>query len=232
MKSLLIPSALFAAVLAPLWAAPAQAEPLPAEPATVFLKHHEEIQLAWTDTGLRLTSEADEWSFVPVEALVDLGQYLIRHEDTGQCLTADFSGGEETVPVTLADCADALAWQAAFDDAPFHDDYRFAAPEGHFLGLEQDADVVEGAQVHAVLETTGSKHHQEWHLAVPDAPPSESPTPSLSAEAPTSAAAAQPQLPSTGTGLGAVAGAGAVALAGGAALLMWWQRRRALRTHW
>jgi LPXTG-motif cell wall-anchored protein len=232
-KALLIPSALLAAVVAPLWAGPAQAEQLPSEPAQIALKEHDDLPLAWTDTGLRLSADHDEWTFRPVEAMMDLGEHQIRHEDTGQCLTADTSGGEETVPVALADCADAIAWQVVFDDAPFHDDFRFVAPDGHFLGLESGSDVVEGAEVKAVLETNGSKHHQEWHLAAPDAPPSESPSPSLSpSTAPTSPAAAQPQLPSTGTGLGAVAGAGAVALAGGAALIVWWQRRRALRTHW
>jgi LPXTG-motif cell wall-anchored protein len=232
-KALLIRSALLAAAAAPLWAAPAQAEQLPSEPAQVHLKEHEAIPLAWTDTGLRLTADHDEWTFQPVEALIDLGAHLIRHEDTGQCLTADTSGGEETVPVTLADCADAIPWQVVFDDAPFHDDFRFVAPDGHFLGLEEDADVVEGAAVLAVLETTGSKHHQEWRLAAPDAPPSESPSPSLSpSTAASMSPAAQPQLPNTGTGLGAAVGAGIVALAAGAALLMWWQRRRALRTHW
>jgi LPXTG-motif cell wall-anchored protein len=229
----LIPSALLAAAVAPLWADPAQAEQLPSEPAQVQLKEHEAIPLAWTDTGLRLTADHDEWTFQPVEAFIDLGAHLIRHEDTGQCLTADTSGGEEAVPVTLADCADAIAWQAVFDGTENHHDFRFVAPDGHFLGLEEDTDAVEGAQVLAVLETTGSRHSQEWRLAAPDAPPSESPSPSLSPSAAASMSpAAQPQLPSTGAGLGAAVGAGIVALAGGAALIVWWQRRRALRTHW
>jgi LPXTG-motif cell wall-anchored protein len=233
-KALLIPSALLAAAVAPLWAAPAQAEQLPSEPAHVHLKGHEAIPLAWTDTGLRLTADHDAWTFQPVEALVDLGAYLIRHEDTGQCLTADTSGGEETVPVTLVDCADAIAWEVVFNDLPSHEDFRFVAPDGHFLGLESGSDAVEGTEVMAVLETNGSKHFQEWRLAVvaPTPPQSESQSPSLSAEAPASPAAAAPQLPSTGTGLGAAVGAGIVALAGGAALIVWWQRRRALRTHW
>jgi LPXTG-motif cell wall-anchored protein len=228
----LLRSAVLAAAAVPLWAAPAQAEPLPSEPAHVHLKDHVEIPLAWTDTGLRLSAEADEWTFRPVEALVDLGAYLIRHEGTGQCLTADASGGEETVPVDLVDCADALAWEVVFNDAQSHGDFRFAA-DGYFLGLEKDADAVEGAAVLAVLEVTGSKHIQEWRIAVPDAPASESPSPSP-APSPSESMSpvAQPQLPSTGTGLGAAVGAGIVALAGGAALIVWWQRRRALRTHW
>lgn len=229
-------TALIAAALVPFWAAPAHAQSLPTEPAQMFLKDHVDIPLAWTDAGARLTADYDEWTFRSAETLLDLGAYQIRHEDTGQCLTTDTTGGGAAFPVTLADCADALAWQVEFHDIPSHKDFRFITPDGYYLGLEDGDDAVEGAEVLAVdLDTGVTKHFQEWHLEVLGAPPSERPSPSdspsPSADVSTSPVA-QPQLPTTGAGLGVTAGAAAVALAGGAALILWWQRRRALRSHW
>lgn len=230
-------TAIAAAIAVPLWAAPASAQtgPLPAEPTVVYLKDHVDIPLAWTDTGARLTAAFDEWTFRSVEALIDLGNYQIIHEDTGQCLTTDTSGGAETVPVALADCADALTWQIVFNDAPTHRDFRFKTPDGYFLGLEDGDDAAEGAEVLAVKPESGaSQHHHEWNLAVLGAPVvPEPPSPSESPSAEVSASpAAQSKLPATGAGLGAAIGASAVALTGGAALVLWWQRRRALRSHW
>jgi hypothetical protein len=229
-------TALVAAAVIPFWAAPAQAQSLPTEPAQVFLKDHEDLPLAWTDAGARLSADYDEWTFRSVEALLDLGGYQIRHEDTGQCLTTDTAGGGAAFPVTLADCAEALAWQVEFHDIPSHEDFRFITPDGYYLGLEDGDEVVEGAEVLAVdLDTGVTKHFQEWRLEVLGAPPSESPSPSGSPSPSADVSvspAVQAQLPATGGGLGAAIGGGAVAVAGGAALVLWWQRRRALRSHW
>jgi LPXTG-motif cell wall-anchored protein len=219
-----------------LGAAPAHAQELPGEGAKLFLKNHEEVPLAFTDDGAVLSADHDLWGFIAVEALNDLGEYHLQHDDTGQCLTADTAVATETIPVALADCADALAWEIVWNDVPSHNDFRFITTDGYYLGLEDGADAVEGAEVQAVLPETGaSRHFQEWHIAfAPTQPPSESPSTSESPspDASTSPAAAQPKLPTTGAGLGAMIGAGAVALVGGAAALLWWQRRRALRSDW
>lgn len=250
-------AALVAAAAVPLWAAAAHAQPvaqsLPAESAKVFLKDHEDIPLAWTDGGARLTADYDAWTFQAVEALVDHGTYRIRHEETGQCLTADTSGGGKSAPVSLADCADAVAWNAVFDDTRGHDDYRFITPDGYHLGIQDRDDAVEGAEVLAVkLRANTTKHFQEWRLAVVGAPPpsespspGESPTPGESpslggapapGETPSAGDAtspvAQAKLPTTGAGLGITAAAATLAVAAGAVLVLWWQRRRVLRSHW
>ncbi|MQM27185.1 LPXTG cell wall anchor domain-containing protein [Glycomyces albidus] len=216
-------------------AAAAQAEPVPEEPSRLFLKDHEDIPLAVSGGEAVLSADADLWTLRAVEALLDLGEYQIVHDESGQCLTADTSGGEAAVPVVLADCADAVAWGVVYHDVPSHRDFRFTGPDGYFLGLLDDASAVEGAAVLAVApETDHSLHFQEWRFAAADAPPPTSapPNEAVSASEAATSAAAQPKLPSTGGAAGAAVGAGAVALAGGTALVLWWQRRRALRSHW
>lgn len=216
-------------------AAAAQAEPVPEEPSRLFLKDHEDLPLAESGGEAVLSADADLWALRPVEALHDLGEYQIVHDATGRCLTADTSGGEVSVPAVLADCADAVAWTTVYHDVPSHNDFRFTTPDGYYLGLIDNASAVEGAPVLAVdSDRDQSKHYQEWRFAAAEEPPASSAPPSESvpsSEDPTSPAA-QPQLPSTGGAAGAAVGAGTVALAGGTALVLWWQRRRALRTHW
>ncbi|MEU6249788.1 LPXTG cell wall anchor domain-containing protein [Glycomyces sp. NPDC047010] len=228
---------LAAAALVP--AAPAQAaDPVPEGPVRMYLKDHEDLPLAQQDGAIRLTAEADLWTLRPVEALQDLGEYQIVHDGDGKCLSTDTSGGGETAPVFLAECSGADAWTVIFDDVPSNSDFRFITTDDYYLGLAHDADAVEGAEVVSVALGDGaspSRHFQEWlFAAVPPETPSPSPSEEVSSsEAPsTTPAAAQPQLPTTGAGLGAAIGAGAVALAGGAALVLWWQRRRALRGQW
>ncbi|WP_198667018.1 RICIN domain-containing protein [Glycomyces dulcitolivorans] len=227
MKALILRICAITAVALVAWPAPARAQTLPEDPAKLFLKEHEDIPLAVQGGAAVLSADFDLWTLRPVEAMQDLGEYQIVQDSSGQCLTADTSGGEETVPVVLADCADALAWTTVYNDAPAQQDFRFTTADGYFLGLADDASAVEGAPILAVdPESDQSRHFQEWLFATPP-PESPSPTPSESTSPPP-----QPQLPTTGTALGALGAAGAVALAGGAALVLRHQRRRALRGHW
>ncbi|MFB9660640.1 RICIN domain-containing protein [Glycomyces mayteni] len=225
-----------AAALVP--AVPAHAaDPVPEGPVRMFLKDHQDLPLAQKDGAVRLTAEGDLWTLRAVEALQDLGEYQIVHESDGKCLSTDVSGGGETAPVFLAECDSADVWTVVFDDVPSNSDFRFITTDDYYLGLAHDADAVEGAEVVSVDLADGaspSRHFQEWlFAAVPPETPSPSPSEEVSSEAPsTTPPAAQPQLPTTGAGLGAAIGAGAVALAGGAALVLWWQRRRALRSDW
>lgn len=237
MKARILPATL-AAAAALLPAAPAQAaDPVPDEPVRMYLKDHPDLTLAQQNGAVRLAADGDLWTLRAVEALQDLGEYQVVRESDGKCLSADVSGGGETAPVFLADCAGADAWNVVFDDAQSNEDFRFIGTDGYYLGLTDDADAVEGAEVVAVALGDGaspSRHFQEWlFAAVPPEtlPPTPSETPSSEAPS-TTPPAAQPQLPTTGAGLGAVFVAGAVALAGGAALLFWWQRRRAFRSDW
>jgi LPXTG-motif cell wall-anchored protein len=166
------------------------------------------------------------------------------HDDSGRCLSTDTSGGGETAPVLLTDCADAISWQLVYDPTPSHRDFRFVTTDGYFLGLEDDADAEEGAEVLAVNpETDTSKHFQEWLFAdapppsdpptdPPTSTPPSSPAPSESPSVPAESESPKPTLPTTGAGVGIGIGAGIVALAGGAALVLWWQRRRVLRSEW
>jgi LPXTG-motif cell wall-anchored protein len=238
MASLFLRSAAAAAALLVLWGAPAHAQTVPEGPVRIFLKDHEDLPLAADDTGVRLSAVGDLWTLQPAEALVPLGGYRLVHDESGQCLTADTSGGGETAPVALADCAGAVVWSVVYDDRTAHYDYRFATPDGYHLGLETN-DAVEGARVRTVkVDPDQTLHSQEWQFAGGDAPtppPSETPSgPGQSATVPGSdtSSPALPMLPQTGVGMGVAAGAGAVALLGGAALVLWWQRRRALRSVW
>ncbi|WP_158299672.1 RICIN domain-containing protein [Glycomyces paridis] len=237
MKSLLFGAAVATAGSIAFWGAPAHADPVPEGPVRIYLKDHEGLPLAQEDGAVRLTALHDLWTLRSVEALQDLGEYQIVHDESGQCLSTDTSGGGETAPVFLADCGEADDWTVVYDDVPSNNDFRFISTDGYFLGLEHDADAVEGVRVEAVKPASGaSRHFQEWlFAAAPDTPssppPSETPSTEVSTS-PAEATPAQPQLPTTGAGLGAVLGAGAVALAGGVALVLWWQRRRALRSEW
>ncbi|GAA2283706.1 hypothetical protein GCM10009853_042840 [Glycomyces scopariae] len=250
MKALILRTSAVTAVSVLAWAAPAQAQPqtLPVEPVKLYLKEHEPIPLAEEGGAIVLSADFDLWSFRSVEAFQEIGEFQIVHDESGRCLTADTSGGEETEPVALADCADAITWTAEYDDRPGFDDLRFATGDGYFLGLADGVAAVQGAAVLAVEPESGnSRHFQEWlvkgEIEEPppptSPPPSESPSPSPSESAPPSETTpgspseqpGTPKLPTTGAGLGMAVGAGAVALAGGAALVLWWQRRRALR-HW
>lgn len=216
-----------------VWGAPAHAQNVPSEPVEIHLKDHDDLMLGEKGGELMLTAEADEWRFTAVEALLDLGEYQIVHHGSGQCLTADTSGGAETAPVSLADCVDAITWQIVFDDRPSHSDYRFVTADGYFLGLEDDTAIEEGAEVLAIdVESGISGHSQEWWFGASS--PEDTPAPdAIPSEAPAEVTVvSDPKLPTTGVGLGAAAGAGVVALGGGAALVVWWQRRRALRSHW
>lgn len=234
MASRLLYSAAAAALLV-LWGAPAQAQTVPEGPVAIYLKDHQDLPLDADGTGIRLSADHDLWTLRPAEALMPLGARQIVHDETGRCLTADTVGGGETAPVLLADCADAVAWELVYDDRDSHRDFRFVAPGGYHLGLE-DNGAVEGARVLAVrTDSASTLHSQEWQFAATDVPPTAPPSAPPSApvsSAPPAEAVAQPKLPQTGAGVGVAAGAGAVALLGGAALVVWWQRRRALRSHW
>ncbi|GAA2133920.1 hypothetical protein GCM10009782_21620 [Glycomyces algeriensis] len=233
-----------ACLIATAFGGAAQAQTVPAGPVKVFLKDHESLPLAASANGARLTNDHDLWRLVAVEAFQDLGQYQLVHDASGRCLSADTTGGDETAPVILTDCADAIGWKLVFDPLPSHSDFRFITADGYFLGLEDGSDAEEGAEVLAVKpETSASRHFQEWRFA--DAPPPSNPpsspppsTPpsppelSESPSVPAESESPKPALPTTGAGLGIGVGAGAVALAGGAALILWWQRRRALRSDW
>lgn len=239
-------------------AQPAAAQELPAEPVLLHLKDYEEFKLAWNEEeGVHLSAEPAAWRFEPVreEALHDLGAHHLVLEGTGECLDAGALAPDGVhAPLDVVDCAEAEPWTVVYDDLPSRVDYRLATPEGYLLGLgheesreEHSAVPTDGAEVFA-LDVEDSLHSHEWRLAVADAPPtsppptppgSESPSerPSESSseaspQAPSESASPMPALPVTGTALGLGAGAGVVAVAGGAALVLWWQRRRALRTDW
>lgn len=249
MQSRSLRAAAFAAALPVLWGSPALAqsetEPapeaelettapaIPAEPLKLYLKDHPDLPLDADGDALRLSGDHDLWTLQridpgPAEALIDLGEYLIVHEGTGRCLTADTASGEEVVPTVLGDCADATAWRLVFDDRTNFQDFRFTTADGYFLGLADDVQAEEGVSINAVLPETGRSHHfQEWlfALAPEDAP---STAPEEAAPSPEPA----PKLPTTGLAFGAAAGVGAFALAAGAVLVLWWQRRRVLRSDW
>lgn len=216
------------------------AQDVPEGAVKMFLKDHEGLPLAATEDGAHLAADPHLWRLVAVEALQELGQYQLVHDDSGQCLSAHTTGGGATAPVFLIDCADAIAWEVVFDTVPSNSDFRFITADGYFLGLAEGSEAKEGAEVLAVHPEAGdSRHSQEWLFAAPPPGPTPSASPSPSApelsESPSSPAASEPPkptLPTTGAGLGLGVGAGVVAVAGGAALVLWWQRRRALRADW
>lgn len=227
-----------ACLIATAFGGAAHAQAVPSNAVKLFLKDHETLPLAATADGAHLTADYHLWRLVPVEAMQELGEYQLVHEESGQCLTAD-TGGGETVPALLVECADAIAWEVVFDTTPANSDFRFITADDYFLGLADGSEAEEGAEILAVKPETGaSRHHQEWLFAPPPppspptSPPPSSPAPSESPSSPAPSASPQPTLPTTGTGLGLGIGAGAVALAGGAVLVLWWQRRRALRSDW
>ncbi|MEU5154828.1 hypothetical protein [Glycomyces sp. NPDC021274] len=220
----------------------AYAQNVPAGAVKMFLKDHEDLPLAASEDGAHLTADPHLWRLVAVEAFQELGRYQLVHDDSGRCLSADTTGGGETAPVFLIDCADAIAWEVVFDTVPANSDFRFITADGYFLGLADGSEAEEGAEVLAVqLETGTSRHFQEWLFAAPPPGPTPSASPSPSAPAPSEnqsspspveSGSPKPTLPTTGAGLGLGVGAGVVAVAGGAALVLWWQRRRALRADW
>ncbi|MDA1362119.1 RICIN domain-containing protein [Glycomyces luteolus] len=247
MKTFLLNAAAVSAAILLAVGAPAHAQsvPVPDGGVKLFLKDHPDLPMAVVDGVPRLTDEGDLWELGGDEAdMQDLGEYQIIHRGSGQCLVAD-TGGGATAHVSLADCADAHSWTIVYDN-PGHRDFRFVAPGDYLLGLHERSDAVEGAEVLAVREDpSDSMHFHEWltESGTATPPPNEItpvPDPSFEAESPASAAAAaaaesaspKPALPTTGAGLGIGIGAGAVALAGGAALMLWWQRRRVLRADW
>lgn len=226
--------------------AAAQAQTLPEGPVKLYLKEHVETPLGAADGSPRLTADYDQWELRPVEALQVLGAYQIVHAESGRCLTAD-AGGEEVVPVSLADCADAMTWSIVYDDRQSHHDYRLITPDGHYLGTEANPEASEGAAVYAVRTADGaSLHSQEWLMEAASVEATPSPSSSEEQVAPSEdpsgdpsedpsgdpSESPKPALPTTGTALGTGIGAGVVALAGGTALVLWWQRRRALRADW
>lgn len=216
---------------------------VPDGPQGVHLKDHEDLKLAWEEgRGFFLSAQGDHWRFEPgaEESLEHQGAFRVVHHDTGLCMVAGPLGPDGVnAPLELADCADAAPWSIVYDDRPSHADFRFATPEGYLLGLahteskeEHVAVPAEGVEVFAV-NVPESLHSQEWLFAAPppSGPPSTPPTevqssPEVPSESP------KPTLPTTGAALGLGIGAGAVALVGGAALVLWWQRRRALRADW
>ncbi len=139
-------------------------------------------------------------------------------------------------PVTLGECAGAAEWTVVFDDAKVNEDYRFATPDGFYLGLKPGDDAVEGAEVFAV-DVKSSKHSQEWRFAVPhepppgEEPPGEEPPGEEPSEPADTTPVAQPTLPQTGAGMTIVGAVGLTAVAAGAAMALWW-RRRTLRGDW
>jgi hypothetical protein len=224
--------------------APVQAQPVPEGPVMLYLKDHQEIPLAVVDGVPRLSSEGDHWE-LNREILQNLGEVQIVHQETGQCLAVDTNRGGETAKVRLRDCDTAHAWTIFYHN-PGHKDFRFVADGEYLLGLYERSDAVEGAEILAIREDpSDSKHFHEWltEAGNEDA----APPPSLDAAAPADPAdpadpasampsevapVSVPKLPTTGTGLGIAIGAAAAALVGGTALVLWWQRRRALRAEW
>ncbi|MDN3238703.1 RICIN domain-containing protein [Glycomyces tritici] len=227
-----------ACLIATAFGGTAQAQNVPSGAVKVYLKDHPTLPLAASEDGARLTADHHLWRLVAVEALQGLGAYQLVHDDSGRCLSADTGGGGETAPVFLIECADAISWELVFDPLPSHSDFRFVTADGYFLGLADGSDAEEGAEVLAVKPETGaSRHFQEWLFEAPpvnppSSPPPSSPAPSESPSVPAASESPKPTLPTTGAGLGLGIGGGAVALAGGAALVLWWQRRRALRSDW
>ncbi|MFC3494987.1 RICIN domain-containing protein [Glycomyces rhizosphaerae] len=218
--------------------AAAQAQSLPEGPVKLYLKEHVETPLGAADGSPRLTADYDQWRLRPVEAFQGLGSHQIVHADSGWCLTAD-AGGEDVVPVFLVDCADAVTWSIVYDDRQSHHDYRLITPDGHYLGTEANPEASEGAAVYAVRTDDGaSLHSQEWLMEAASVEVTPSPSSSEEQVSPSGdpsedpSESPKPALPTTGTALGAGIGAGVVALAGGTALVLWWQRRRALRADW
>jgi hypothetical protein len=245
MKTLMLKAAVVSAAILLSAAAPAQADPVPDGAVELFLKDHPELPMAVADGGPRLSSDGDLWELGgEAKPMRDLGETQIVHQTTGQCLTADTSGGGATVAVTLADCATAISWTIVYDKAG-HRDFRFVAAGDYLLGLHERADAVDGAEILAVHSDPGdSMHFHEWLTesqgeATP--PPSPDPVDPTSNEATASEAVPETSpeevvpvaaLPTTGAAVGVAVGSGAAALAGGAALVLWWQRRRALRSDW
>jgi hypothetical protein len=253
MKTFILKAAAASAAILFVAVAPAQAEPVPDDPAPdsavpggalkLYLKDHQELPMAAVDGVPRLSAGGDLWE-LGGEDMQDLGEYQIIHQASGQCLTADTSGGGATVPVTLADCADAIGWTIIYHN-PGHHDFRFVAAGDYLLGLRERADAVDGAEVLAVNSApSDSMHFHEWLTesgseATP--PPSEAPGEATGADPADPSDPSDPSevavvpaaaLPTTGVGLGVAIGSGAAALAVGAALVLWWQRRRALRADW
>jgi hypothetical protein len=249
MKTILLKAAVVSAAILLAAGAPAQAQPVPDGAVRLYLKDHQNLPMAAVDGAPRLTTQGDFWELSGDEAtddLQDLGEYQIVHHDSGQCLVADTGGGGATAPISLADCAGAHSWTIVYHD-PGHKDFRFVAPGDYLLGLRERSDAVEGAEVLAVRTApSDSMHFHEWLTgagteATPPpngtTPPNETTPmadPDAEAESPSGSPSGSPKstLPTTGAGLGVGIGAGAVALAGGAALVLWWQRRRALRSDW
>ncbi|SDD22517.1 LPXTG cell wall anchor domain-containing protein [Glycomyces harbinensis] len=258
MKFLLLPAVAAAAVV--LSSAPASAQEIPSGPVLIHLKDFPQFPLAWDeDRGAHLGEEGSLWVLEPVaeEALTPLGEYRLVHHESGECLDAGGLSDGVHARLDLVDCADAEPWSVVYDTVPANADYRFATPEGYLMGLEHDEAGEEaasetgapareehsgvptgGAEVFA-LDVSESRHSHEWLFAAgpdvpPSSPPSETPSDSASpSEAPSQESPAPaPQLPQTGAAVGAAVGAGAIALAGGTALVLWRQRRRALRGHW
>lgn len=249
MKTLLLKAAAAAAVILPAAGAPAHAElvpegPVPEGAVKLYLKDHQDLPMAAADGKPRLASSGDLWE-LSGEAMQDLGEFKIVHQASGQCLAADTSGGGEAVPVSLVDCADAHTWTIVYHN-PGHKDFRFVAPGDYLLGLRERSDAVKGAEVLAIHSAPGdSMHFHEWLTEsgteatpppgeITPAPGESTPPPGEDPSTSSSEAAAVPaaSLPTTGATLGAGIGAGIVALAGGTALVLWWQRRRALRSDW
>jgi len=245
MKTLMPKAAAVAAAILLTAAAPAQADPVPDGPVKLFLKDHPQLPMAVVDGAPRLAADGDFWELGgEAKPMKDLGEFQIVHQASGQCLTADTGGGGATVPVTLVDCADAIAWTIVYDKAG-HQDFRFVAAGDYLLGLRERADAVAGAEVLAVrTDPSDSMHFHEWLSESQDEatpPPGADPEDPSSGEATTSPEAAPATstevvpaaaLPTTGAAVGVAIGSGAAALAGGAALVLWWQRRRALRADW
>lgn len=240
----MLKAAAFSAAILLTAAAPAQADPVPEGPVTLFLKDHPTLPMAVVDGAPRLSAGGDLWELGgEAKPMQDLGEFQIVHQGSRQCLTADTSGGGAAVPVTLADCADAISWTIVYD-RPGHKDFRFVAAEGYLLGLRERADAVDGAEVVAVRsDPSDSMHFHEW---LTESQNEATPPPGADPGDPSSSEATSPEiepvtspeivpaaaLPTTGAGLGIAIGTGAVALGGGAALVLWWQRRRALRSDW